>query len=133
MIKIFNSLFVTMLGLGKIRFIPGTFGSLATTIILYILFHILLSPCPHIGSNKSPFSLGTATATFRDDALCQSALISACAPFSVRLIRPRIIKHVPLMEKMGENIAWSIHHMTKLGSENIKSIIIVNVSQFDQI
>ena len=30
-----------MLGLGKIKFIPGTFGSLATTIILYILFHIL--------------------------------------------------------------------------------------------
>ena len=41
MIKMFNSLFVTMLGLGKIKFIPGTFGSLATTIILYILFHIL--------------------------------------------------------------------------------------------
>ena len=40
MIKIFNSLFVTMLGLGKIKFIPGTFGSLATVIILYILFHI---------------------------------------------------------------------------------------------
>jgi phosphatidylglycerophosphatase A len=34
-----------MLGLGKIKFIPGTFGSLATTIILYYLFHILsISP-----------------------------------------------------------------------------------------
>ena len=41
MIKNFNSLFVTMLGLGKIKFIPGTFGSLATTIILYYLFHTL--------------------------------------------------------------------------------------------
>ena len=41
MIKTFNSLFVTMLGLGKIKFIPGTFGSLATTIILYYLFHKL--------------------------------------------------------------------------------------------
>ena len=30
-----------MLGLGKIKFIPGTLGSLATTIILYILFHVL--------------------------------------------------------------------------------------------
>ena len=30
-----------MLGLGKIKFIPGTFGSLATTIILYYLFHTL--------------------------------------------------------------------------------------------
>ena len=29
-----------MFGLGKIKFIPGTFGSLATIIILYILFHI---------------------------------------------------------------------------------------------
>jgi phosphatidylglycerophosphatase A len=45
MIKIFNSLFVTMLGLGKIKFIPGTFGSLATIIILYYLFHTLnISP-----------------------------------------------------------------------------------------
>ena len=41
MIKSFNALFVTMFGLGKIKFIPGTFGSLATTIILFYLFHIL--------------------------------------------------------------------------------------------
>ena len=45
MIKNFNSQFVTMFGLGKIKFIPGTFGSLATIIILYYFFHILnLSP-----------------------------------------------------------------------------------------
>ena len=47
MIKTFNSLFVTMFGLGKIRFIPGTFGSLATTIIFYYLFHVL-SVSPNI-------------------------------------------------------------------------------------
>ena len=41
MIKTFNFLFVTMLGVGKVKFIPGTFGSLATVIILYICFHIL--------------------------------------------------------------------------------------------
>ena len=41
MIKTFNSLFVTMFFLGKIKFIPGTFGSLATTIIFYLLFHVL--------------------------------------------------------------------------------------------
>ena len=41
MIKYFNSLFVTMFGLGKIRFMPGTFGSLATTIFLFYLFHSL--------------------------------------------------------------------------------------------
>ena len=40
MIKIFNSLFVTMFGLGKVKLIPGTLGSLTTVIILYYLFHI---------------------------------------------------------------------------------------------
>ena len=45
MIKIFNSLFVSMLGLGKIKYIPGTIGSFVTIIILYYLFHIInLSP-----------------------------------------------------------------------------------------
>jgi len=41
MIKIINTLFVTMFGLGKIPKIPGTFGSLVTIIILYNFFHIL--------------------------------------------------------------------------------------------
>jgi phosphatidylglycerophosphatase A len=41
MTKFLNFLFVTMFGLGKIKFMPGTFGSLATVIILYIFFHIL--------------------------------------------------------------------------------------------
>ncbi len=41
MIKKFNSLFVTMLGLGKISLIPGTLASFVTIIILYILFHTL--------------------------------------------------------------------------------------------
>ena len=40
MIKTLNTLFVTMFGLGKIPKIPGTFGSLVTTIILYVFFHI---------------------------------------------------------------------------------------------
>ena len=30
-----------MLGIGKVKIIPGTFGSLATVILLYILFNIL--------------------------------------------------------------------------------------------
>ena len=41
MIKTFNSLFVTLFGIGKIKTIPGTFGSLATIIILFVLFHTL--------------------------------------------------------------------------------------------
>ena len=41
MIKTLNTLFVTMFGLGKVPKIPGTFGSLATVIILYIFFHVL--------------------------------------------------------------------------------------------
>ena len=46
MIKNINNLFVTMLGLGKVKIIPGTFGSLATVFILYFFFHIL-----HVSSN----------------------------------------------------------------------------------
>ena len=41
MIKTFNTLFVTMFGLGKVPKVPGTFGSLATVIILYLFFHTL--------------------------------------------------------------------------------------------
>ena len=39
--KTLNTLFVTMFGLGKIPKIPGTFGSLATVIVLYFFFHKL--------------------------------------------------------------------------------------------
>ena len=41
MIKTVNTLFVTMFGLGKVPKIPGTFGSFATVIILYLFFHVL--------------------------------------------------------------------------------------------
>jgi len=41
MIKTLNTLFVTMFGLGKVPKIPGTFGSLATVVVLYLFFHIL--------------------------------------------------------------------------------------------
>jgi len=44
MIKNLNIMFVTMLGLGKIKKIPGTFGSLATVVILYYLFHKINIP-----------------------------------------------------------------------------------------
>ena len=40
MIKTLNALFVTMFGLGKVPKIPGTFGSLATIVVLYLFFHI---------------------------------------------------------------------------------------------
>ena len=40
MSKKFNLLFVTMFGLGNIKIIPGTFGSFAAIVILYILFHV---------------------------------------------------------------------------------------------
>ena len=56
MIKIFNSLFVTMFGLGKIKFIPGTFGSLATVIILYFLFHTM-----NISSNTRVYTSARAS------------------------------------------------------------------------
>ena len=41
MIKKINSIFVTMFSLGRIGFLPGTFGSLATVIFLFVCFHII--------------------------------------------------------------------------------------------
>ena len=41
MINKLNLIFVTFFGIGKIKKIPGTFASLATTILLFFLFHIL--------------------------------------------------------------------------------------------
>ena len=36
-----NFLFVTLFGIGKLKKIPGSYASLATTIFFFILFHIL--------------------------------------------------------------------------------------------
>jgi len=36
-----NFLFVTLFGIGNLKKIPGSYASLATTIFLFILFHIL--------------------------------------------------------------------------------------------
>jgi phosphatidylglycerophosphatase A len=45
MLNKINFLFVTLFGVGKIKKIPGSFASLATTIFLFFLFHILnISP-----------------------------------------------------------------------------------------
>ena len=41
MLNKINFLFVTLFGIGKIKIIPGTFASLATTLFLFFLFHIL--------------------------------------------------------------------------------------------
>ena len=45
MINQINFLFVTLFGIGKIKKIPGSIASLATTILLFFLMHILkISP-----------------------------------------------------------------------------------------
>ena len=44
MLKIINTAFVTMFGIGKLPKIPGSYASLITVIILYILFHMLSVP-----------------------------------------------------------------------------------------
>ena len=41
MLNKINFLFVTLFGIGKIKKIPGSIASLATTIFLFFLFHIL--------------------------------------------------------------------------------------------
>ena len=45
MINKINFLFVTLFGIGKIKTIPGSFASLATTVFLFFLFYVLnISP-----------------------------------------------------------------------------------------
>ena len=44
MINRLNFLFVTFVGIGKIKKAPGTFASLLTTILLFLFFHILDVP-----------------------------------------------------------------------------------------
>ena len=44
MLKIINTAFVTMFGVGKLPKIPGSYASLITVIFLYILFHMLSVP-----------------------------------------------------------------------------------------
>ena len=41
MIKNINYLFVTVFGIGTLRYGPGTFASLVTTVFLYSLFHVI--------------------------------------------------------------------------------------------
>ena len=41
MLNNINFLFVSLFGIGKIKKIPGSFASLATTLFLFFLFHIL--------------------------------------------------------------------------------------------
>ena len=44
MLSRINFLFVTLFGIGKIKIIPGSFASLATTVFLFFLFHLLNIP-----------------------------------------------------------------------------------------
>ena len=44
MMNKFNSMFLTLGGIGKIKFAPGTFASLFTIIILFFFFHIVKLP-----------------------------------------------------------------------------------------
>ena len=45
MISKINYLFITLFGIGKIKKIPGSIASLATTLFLFFLFHVLnISP-----------------------------------------------------------------------------------------
>ena len=41
MLNKINFLFITLFGIGKIKKIPGSFASLATTLFLFFLFHFL--------------------------------------------------------------------------------------------
>ena len=98
MIKNLNTLFVTMFGLGTLPKIPGTFGSLATIIILYILFHIL---------NLSPKMLKPII-----DNLYKSN-------FSINNLDINLICEQPKVSKYRDKIINSISKLTNLNKDQI--------------
>ena len=114
MIKSLNTLFVTMFGLGKIPKVPGTFGSLATVIILYFFFHIL-----NISSNIILISLiiifiysFSAVALHIKDNLEKSN-------FSINNLDINLICEQPKVSKYRDKIISSISNLMDLNKNLI--------------
>ena len=90
MIKKFNFIFVTMFSLGRIGFIPGTFGSLATVIFLFICFHILnISPPlnmeprwfgPHVAYTMAKYGMSLCVLGMAEEFKTRGIAVNALWP-----------------------------------------------------
>ena len=105
MISNLNFMFVTIFGLGKIKLIPGTFGSLACIIILYCLIYVF-----HISLHFIIAGL---------------IIILLCSFFSIEMYIKKIHnkdpKEIVIDELIGQAIpilAYEISHGTKKNADD---------------
>ena len=107
MINKINFLFVTLFGIGKIKKIPGSVASLATTLFLFFLFHAL---------NFSP----------------EIILISVIVVFFISLYSVNIFikdldnkdpKEVVIDEFIGQSIPICLYEIAHEGSKEIDQVL----------
>ena len=100
-------LFVTLFGIGKINKIPGSIASLATTLLLFILFHIL---------NISPnFFLISIIVIF---------LISLyVVNLFIKNLTNKDPKEVVIDEFIGQSIPICLYEIAHEGSKNTNDIL----------
>ena len=107
MIKKINFLFVTLFGIGKIKKIPGSIASLATTLFLFLLFHI---------------------ANIQPDLILIGVLIIFCISlvavnFFIKNLDNKDPKEVVIDELIGQSIPICLYEIAHEGSKEINQVL----------
>ena len=102
-----NFLFVTLFGIGKLKKIPGSYASLATTILLFFLFHIL---------NFSP-----------NFVLIGIIIVFIIALYSVSIfikdLKNKDPKEVVIDEFIGQSIPICLYEIAHQGSKETSHVL----------
>ena len=107
MIKKINFLFVTLFGIGKIKKIPGSIASLATTLFLFLLFHI---------------------ANIQPDLILIGVLIIFCISlvavnFFIKNLDNKDPKEVVIDEFIGQSIPICLYEIAHEGSRETSQVL----------
>ena len=107
MIKKINFLFVTLFGLGKIKKIPGSIASLATTLFLFLLFHI---------------------ANIQPDLILIGVLIIFCISlvavnFFIKNLDNKDPKEVVIDEFIGQSIPICLYEIAHQGTKETSQVL----------
>ena len=102
-----NFLFVTLFGIGKIKKVPGSFASLATTLFLFFLFHIL---------NASP-----------NIVLFTIIIIIFISLYSVNIFIKNLTnkdpKEIVIDEFIGQSIPICLYEITHVGPKETDQVL----------
>ena len=107
MIKKINFLFVTLFGIGKIKKIPGSIASLATTLFLFLLFHI---------------------ANIQPDLILIGVLIIFCISlvavnFFIKNLDNKDPKEVVIDEFIGQSIPICLYEIAHQGTKETSQVL----------